>query len=79
MMRSQSTNGLAIAALVLSLACLSPVAVVLGHVSLGQIKRSREGGRELAIIGLVFGYLGLLLWIVWIGLFILGLSQTSEY
>jgi hypothetical protein len=39
----------------------STLAVVFGHVALGQIERSqgRLGGRGLAIAGLVLGYIGL--------------------
>lgn len=57
-----SVNGLAIASLVLGIAWIcgigSIAAVVLGHVSLGQIKRTGATGRGLAIAGLVLGYLG---------------------
>src|SRR5579862_8022755 len=62
---AEKTSGLAIASLVFGMLFLffplSIVAVVLGHVSLSQIKKSagRLGGRGLAITGLVFGYLGL--------------------
>lgn len=50
------TNSLAIAALVCSL-LLAPLGIVLGHVSLSQIKRSGEEGRGFAIAGLAIGYL----------------------
>ena len=59
---SQSTNGLAIASLVVSLVWMwwigSVLAVVFGHIALGQIARSRQGGRGIAIAGLTLGYLG---------------------
>ena len=35
------------------------LAVVFGHIALGQIARSGQSGRGLAITGLVLGYLGL--------------------
>ena len=59
------TSGLAIASLVLGILWLwwigSILAVIFGHISLGQIKRSegRTGGRGMAIAGLVLGYLGI--------------------
>jgi type IV pilus assembly protein PilA len=62
---AEKTSGLAIASLVFGMLFLffplSIVAVVLGHVSLSQIKKSagRLGGRGLAITGLVLGYLGI--------------------
>ena len=50
------TNALAIATLFSAFLC-TPVAIVFGHVSLAQIRRSGEQGRGLAIAGLVIGYL----------------------
>jgi hypothetical protein len=63
---SQSTNTFAIASLVVGVTWLwwvgSALAVVFGHVALSQIKAAggAQGGRGLAIAGLVLGYLGLL-------------------
>jgi hypothetical protein len=60
----QSTNGLAVASLVAGFLWLgwlgSILAVIFGHIALGQINRSggREGGSGLAIAGLVLGYMG---------------------
>ncbi len=61
--RAPTTNGLAIASLVCSLAtmvtCITCIpGVILGHVALGQIKHSKgaQEGRGLAIAGLVVGY-----------------------
>ncbi len=59
------TNGLAIASLVVGLLWMwwigSVLAVVFGHVALKQIARSEtgQGGRGMAIAGLVLGYIGL--------------------
>lgn len=36
--------------------------IVMGHTALRQIKRTQEKGRGIAIIGLLFGYLGVLIW-----------------
>ncbi|MBE3123580.1 MAG: DUF4190 domain-containing protein [Planctomycetes bacterium] len=60
------TNGLAVASLVLgiiSLACSQCLTaipgIIFGHIALGQIRRSggTQGGRGLAIGGLVTGYI----------------------
>lgn len=53
----QSTNGLAIAALVTSLVCCGPIGLVLGLVALSQINASqgRQGGKGLAIAGIAIG------------------------
>ena len=62
---AEKTSGLAIASLIFVVLFLffplPLVAIVLGHVSLSQIKKSagRLGGRGLAIAGLVLGYLGI--------------------
>jgi hypothetical protein len=42
--------------------------VIFGHIAIGQIKKTGEGGRGLAIAGLIIGYIGivggLLFWII---------------
>jgi competence protein ComGC len=58
------TSGKAIASLILGIINVFPlciVAIVLGHISLSQIKKSagRLKGEGLAITGLILGYLGL--------------------
>jgi Domain of unknown function (DUF1707)/Domain of unknown function (DUF4190) len=59
-----TTNGLAVASVVAGFLWLgwfgSILAVIFGHVALGQIKRSggRESGTGLAVGGLVLGYMG---------------------
>ena len=60
------TNGLAIASMVLGILGVSIVAIILGHVSLNQIKKSgdTQEGRGFAIAGLVLGYIGLALLLI---------------
>ena len=53
---SPRTNAMAIASLVCGF-LFAPLAIVFGHISLSQIKRSGEDGRGLAIAGLVIGYI----------------------
>jgi hypothetical protein len=71
-----STNGLAIASLVVGLLWMwwigSVLAVVFGHVALNQIARSGQSGRGLAIAGLVLGYVGLATMLVTIFVVALG-------
>lgn len=61
----QKTNGLAIASLILGITWIfwigSLLAVILGHVALSQTDDSggRQGGRGMAIAGLVLGYIAL--------------------
>ena len=72
------TNTLAIVSLVLAF-FISLGAIICGHIALNQIKRTGEGGRGLAIAGLVLGYAGLAAGIIgaiiWIGLFALTVSS----
>ena len=51
----RQTNAMAIASLVCAF-LFAPLAILFGHLSLSQIKRSGEEGRGLAIAGLVIGY-----------------------
>ncbi|RFS86934.1 DUF4190 domain-containing protein [Actinomadura spongiicola] len=74
-------NGMAIASMVLGivgvLSCgvlvFSIGAVIFGHVAQSQIKRTGEGGNGMAVTGLILGYLffviGLLYWIVIVGIY----------
>ena len=70
------TNGMAIGALVASIAGATMcgigalVGAVLGHIAMGQIKKSGEQGQGMAlaavIIGWIIGGLGLLFWIFYV-------------
>lgn len=58
-------NTLAVVSLATALSSIGAVAAVItGHISLAQIKRSNEAGRGLAITGLVLGYLTIAGWII---------------
>jgi hypothetical protein len=67
-----TTNGLAVGSLVASLFWFgwlgSFLAVILGHVALGQIKQSggRQTGYGLAVAGLVLGYIELGFLLIWV-------------
>jgi len=77
------TNGLAIASLVCSLAgpftcgLTTIVGVVLGHVSLSQIKRSQQQGRGMAVAGVVIGYVSIVAGLLFILLAIIGANGSS--
>ena len=52
----QKTNGLAIAGFVTSLACCSPVGIVLSAIAISQINKDpNQKGKGLAVAGLVIG------------------------
>lgn len=65
-------NGMAVAAMVVSIVgavlaiflvggLLGLVGAILGHVALGQIKRSGQGGRGMALAGVIVGWIALAL------------------
>ena len=63
--QTAGTNGLAIASMVLGIIWFfgvsSFLAVILGHVALNKLNRpdNRQGGRGMAIAGLILGYIGI--------------------
>ena len=61
--QAPKTNTLAIVSLV-SAFFISLLAIVLGHISLSQIKKTGEGGRGLALAGTILGYVFSFGWIV---------------
>lgn len=76
----RQTNGMAIAALVCSLV-LAPLGIIFGHISLSQIKRTGEGGRGMAIGGLVIGYVstvGALIVLLGLAIFAAGVVSDAE-
>lgn len=61
----QRTNTLAIIALVGSF-FISLVGIICGHLALNQIKQTGEKGRGLALAGLIIGYIGLVVGILYV-------------
>ena len=53
------TNGLAVTSLVASILAFSLIGVICGHIALRQIRERGEAGENIAIAGLVLGYLEL--------------------
>jgi hypothetical protein len=74
----RSTNGMAVAAMVLGILWIywvgSILALVFGYVARQQIKQRGEAGDGMAIAGIVLGYVGLGLLAV---LFVVGLSAST--
>ena len=69
-MQSQRTNGMAITGFILSLVGFNIIAAIFGHVAMGQIKRTGEGGNGLAIAAVVIGWLSfasVIFWFVVVG------------
>lgn len=60
---SNRTNTMAILAIIFGFFG-GILGIVFGHIALSQIRRTGEGGRGLAITGLVFGYIGVGLTII---------------
>lgn len=74
---SAPTNTLAVVSMISSIVgwfsfgVLCIVGVVLGHMSLKQLKTSGEGGRGMALTGLIVGYIGLAGWIIGLIIFVI--------
>ncbi len=83
------TNTLAIVSLVLAILGLtflpliaSICAVVCGHISRGQIKRTGEGGSGFATAGLIVGYVSIALFVIVVGaiiIFAVAAANSSTY
>jgi hypothetical protein len=76
------TNTLAILALVLGF--VVPIGgIICGHIALGQIKRTGEGGHGLALAGLILGYaltaLTILVIIAYVVIIALAIGTASTY
>jgi hypothetical protein len=56
---------------------------IMGHISLNQIKRTGEGGRGMALAGVIVGWVGTAISLLIIGFFvffiILGAAASSRY
>lgn len=63
------TNGLAIAAFVMSLVGFGVIAAIMGHVAMGNIKRTGEGGNGLAIAAVVIGWVSFAIGLFWLASF----------
>jgi hypothetical protein len=57
------TNVLAIIALIGAF-LIPPAGIICGHIALGQIKKTGEGGHALALWGTILGYVFTILWIL---------------
>jgi len=64
----QKTNGLAIAGFVTSLACCSPVGIILSAIGLNQISKDpNQKGKGFATAGLIIGIVFFVLTIIYYG------------
>ncbi|MFE5340986.1 DUF4190 domain-containing protein [Isoptericola sp. NPDC056578] len=70
------TDGFSIAALITGILGISPVALGLGIAGMRRTRRTGQSGRGMAIAGVVLGALGILGWLVVVGL--LALLATNE-
>lgn len=82
-----STNGLALASLICSIASFvllpgvaAVLGVVFGHLALGQIRESQghEEGRGMAMTGLILGYVNLALCVLLVALVILVIAVARQ-
>ena len=78
---ARRTNVAAVVSLIFGILWLfwlgSLVAVVCGHVARAQIKRSGEAGDGAAIAGLILGYLGVVTFLFWLPVLVVGAVSVS--
>lgn len=74
----QRTNGLAIAALVTSF-FIGVLGIILGFIAMNQIKKSGEGGRGMALAGVIIGFVSVGFWIIYIIVFAVIFSSAMVY
>ncbi|MFM6939384.1 MAG: DUF4190 domain-containing protein [Rhodoluna sp.] len=74
-------NTLAVVSLATAVTGFGAVAAVItGHISLAQLKKTNESGRGLALTGMILGYVGIGLWIIGgIGMAIVRAFVGSRY
>jgi peptidyl-prolyl cis-trans isomerase B (cyclophilin B) len=74
------TNVLGIVSLVTAILGISIAAVITGHIALSQIKKRGEAGHGIALAGLIIGYVGCAIWIIfWIFWIVLLASGAAWY
>ncbi|MFD6136246.1 DUF4190 domain-containing protein [Isoptericola sp. NPDC056618] len=71
------TDGLSIAALITGILGISPVALGLGIAGMRRARRTGQSGRGLAIAGVVLGALGILGWLLVVGLVVLAATNDE--
>jgi len=82
---ARPTNTLAIVALIGGIAGLtvipfiaSVVGVITGHIALKQISRTNEGGRGMALAGVITGWVGVAIGVLFIAFIILMIAITAS-
>ena len=60
-----SLNTLAVVSLASAISGIgSLIAIITGHIALAQIKKSKENGRTMAIVGTTLGYASIAIWVL---------------
>lgn len=75
-----ATNGMAVAALVCGILGIFVLAMVFGYIGRRQIDESygRYGGRGMATAGIVLGWIGLVIFVLWVVVIIAVLAAASH-
>lgn len=72
------TNTLAIVALILGF--VFPLGgIICGHIALGQIKKTHEGGHGLALAGTILGYVFTAIWLIFIVIWVMAAIALASY
>lgn len=72
------TNGMSVAALVLGILGIAPLAVIFGHIAARDIRNNPpQAGHGMAVAGLVLGYVVLATWAILVLLLIVLVGASS--
>jgi len=72
-----SLNTLAVVSLASAVSGIGAlIAIITGHISMAQIKRSGENGRTMALVGTVIGYVSIFGWLL---IAIIGTAISARY
>lgn len=72
------TNTMAILSLIFAFV-FNVLGIVFGHIALNQIKTRGEGGKGLALAGLIVGYASLGLTLLWLAFIFIIVASTASY
>lgn len=75
------TNTLAVVGFILSLLGFNVISLILCHIALGQIKRTGESGKGLALAGVIISWIAigfvLLMLVIWIVIVLIALGSST--
>jgi len=77
--KKSGSNGLAIASLITGIIPgLGLLGIIFGFVALSQIKKTNEGGKGMAITGIVLGFIQFIFGVIWMVFFFWAVNTATD-